>query len=203
MSDNDNVTRFPPASRHAPQADTVPLEAGKLEMIVTYLQMRSRPAGLTLPQRAEALSVVRARRPTLSFYRYLYNTVGADWMWYERNQLADRELAAIIQDAHVGLYVMNIGGVPAGFVELDRRREDEVEIAYFGLMPEFIGRGLGRYLLSWAIDKAFGSAVESQPSRLWVHTCNHDHPHALALYQRSGFDVYRQERTIIDDPRMD
>ena len=128
MSDNDNVRHFPPASRHAPPDDAAPLEAGKLEMIVTYLQMRSRPAGLALPQRAEALSVVRARRPTLSFYRYLYNTVGADWMWYERNQLADRDLAAIIQDAHVGVYVMNIGGVPAGFVELDRRREDEVEI---------------------------------------------------------------------------
>ena len=202
MSDNDNVSRFPPASRHAPQDDAVPLEAGKLEMIITYLQMRARPAGLILPQRAEALSVIRARRPTLSFYRYLYNTVGADWMWYERNQLPDRELAAIIHDVHVGIYVMYTGGVPAGFVELDRRRADEVELAYFGLMPEFIGRGLGHYLLSWAIDKAFGSALESQPGRLWVHTCNHDHPHALAVYQRSGFGVYRQERTVIDDPRM-
>jgi GNAT superfamily N-acetyltransferase len=96
---------------------------------------------------------------------------------------------------------MYTGGVPAGFVELDRRREDEVEIAYFGLLPEFIGRGLGRYLLAWSIDKAFALAPEGISHRLWVHTCNHDHPEALALYQRAGFDVYRQERLIIDDRR--
>jgi ribosomal protein S18 acetylase RimI-like enzyme len=99
---------------------------------------------------------------------------------------------------------MYCGGVPAGFIELDSRPTDnshdkEVEIAYFGLMPEFIGRGLGRYLLAWGIGKAF----ESDLGRLWVHTCNFDHPEALALYQRAGFEAYRQERTIIDDPRSE
>ena len=202
MSDKDTVTRFPVSqASHARARPAEAVPPGKLQMVVTYLQLRARPVGLLLPQRAEALSIIRARRPTLSFYRYLYDTVGADWMWYERHQLNERELARIIQDPHVGVYVMYSGGVPAGFVELDRRREDEVEIAYFGLLPEFIGRGLGRYLLAWSIDKAFGLSPENHPGRLWVHTCNYDHPEALALYQRAGFDAYRQERSIIDDPR--
>jgi len=202
MRDEDKVTPFP-LSR-TPKARALPAEAvpaGKLAMVVNYLQMRARPAGLVLPQRAEALSIIRARRPTLSYYRYLYDTVGADWMWYERRLLNDRDLAAIVHDPHVGVYVMYAGGVPAGFIELDRRHEDEVEIAYFGLLPEFIGRGLGRYLLAWSIDKAFGARQESRPGRLWVHTCNHDHPGALAMYQRAGFVAYRQESSIIDDPR--
>ena len=204
MSDKDKVTRFPVSqASHVREVPAEPVPPGKLAMVVNYLQMRTRPAGLQLPQRAEALSIIRARRPTLSYYRYLYDTVGADWMWYERHQLNDRELARIIHDPHVGVYVMYSGGVPAGFVELDRRREDEVEIAYFGLLPEFIGRGLGRYLLAWSIDKAFGLNLESHPGRLWVHTCNYDHPEALALYQRAGFAAYRQERSIIDDPRIE
>ena len=203
MSDNDKVKRLPVPSRpQASVASAAQVPAGKLAMVVTYLQMHTRPPGLFLPQRAEALSIIRARRPTVSYYRYLYDTVGADWMWFERHQLNDRELATIIQDPRVGVYVMYVGGVPAGFVELDRRREDEVEIAYFGLLPEFIGRGLGRYLLAWSIDKAFGSSTESRPGRLWVHTCNHDHPEALALYQRAGFGAYRQEHLVIEDPRL-
>ena len=203
MSDKDNVTRFP-ASQASPSESgtTTPLPAGKIEMVVTYLQMRSRPTGLLLPQRAEPLSIIRARQPTLSYYRYLYDGVGADWMWYERHRLNDRQLSEILADPKVGIYVMYLGGVPAGFVELDRRRNAEVEIAYFGLLPEFIGRGLGRYLLTWAIDKAFGSVIEDHPQRLWLHTCNFDHPQALAVYQRAGFDVYRQEHSIVDDPRV-
>lgn len=201
MIEQDNVTRFP-TSQAVHLAPVEPLPAGKLEMVVTHLQMRARPPGLVMPQRAEALSVTRARRPTVSYYRYLYDTVGADWMWFERRRLGDLELAAIIHNRHVGIYVMSTGGVPAGFVELDWRREDEVEIAYFGLLPEFIGRGLGRYLLAWAIDKAFSSAPERPAQRLWLHTCNYDHPGALAIYQRAGFSAFRQERSIIDDPRL-
>ncbi|MFT5174745.1 MAG: GNAT superfamily N-acetyltransferase [Gammaproteobacteria bacterium] len=201
MNDEDNVTRFP-TSQAAHPAPADPLPRGKLEMVVTHLQMRARPPGLVMPQRAEALSIIRARRPTVSYYRYLYDTVGAEWMWFERRRLADRELAAIIHSPHVGIYVMYTSGVPAGFVELDWRREDEVEIAYFGLLPEFIGRGLGRYLLAWAIDKAFSSTPERPALRLWVHTCNYDHPEALANYQRAGFSAYRQERSVIDDPKL-
>ena len=106
------------------------------------------------------------------------------------------DLAAIIQDPLVEIYVLYAGGVPAGFSELDRHTGTEVELAYFGLAPEFIGRGLGRFLLHWSRDAAWRHG----PSRLWVHTCNLDHPGAFALYQRAGFVPYRQEPQVIDDP---
>ncbi len=88
--------------------------------------------------------------------------------------------------------------MPAGFAELDRRAEPDIELAYFGLVPEFIGRGLSNYLLSAALDIAWSH----EPKRVWVHTNTLDHPRALALYQRLGFQPYKQERKTIPDPRI-
>ena len=87
------------------------------------------------------------------------------------------------------VFVLHVRGVPAGYVELDRRIEDEVEIAYFGLVPDFIGRGLGPALLGWALERAWSCG----PRRVWLHTCSLDHPKALAVYRRAGFEVYDRE----------
>jgi len=175
----------------------VDVPEGKLEEVITYLEMRARPARKHLTKRLDNLAVMRAHRPTVSFYRYLYNSVGAPWLWYERRLLHDDALKQIISDENVYVYVLYVGGVPAGYVELDARVRSEIEIAYFGLIPEFVGRGLGQYFLNWSVDKAWSF----EPQRVWVHTCNHDHPHAGAIYQRAGFVPYRQERNLIDDPR--
>ena len=72
-----------------------------------------------------------------------------------------------------------------------------IELAYFGLMPEFIGKGLGKFFLNAMIDRAWAH----KPKRVWLHTCTLDHPQALAVYQRAGFTPYKQEVKIFDDPR--
>jgi GNAT superfamily N-acetyltransferase len=90
-----------------------------------------------------------------------------------------------------------VGGVPAGYAELDCRHSGEIELAYFGLIPEFIGRGLGAYFLAWAVDRAW----QREPRRLWVHTCSLDHPRALATYRAIGFAEYARESVRIADPR--
>jgi len=87
--------------------------------------------------------------------------------------------------------------VPAGYAELDRRQPLEVELAYFGLMPEFIGRGLGGFMLNWTVHRAWSS----EPRRVWLHTCTLDHPQALAVYQKAGFEIYQREQKFEDDPR--
>ena len=97
----------------------------------------------------------------------------------------------------VEILVLYRNGAPAGFAELDRRQEGQIELAYFGLMPEAIGQGLGVWLLHEIIDIAWSC----EPERLWLHTCTHDHPRALPLYQRAGFAPYRQETRTIPDPR--
>jgi GNAT superfamily N-acetyltransferase len=80
-------------------------------------------------------------------------------------------------------------GVPAGFAELDRRIEGEIEVVQFGLLQEFIGQGLGRYFLQWTIDKAWSY----QPRRFWLHTDSKDHPAALPNYLKAGFEIYKEE----------
>jgi GNAT superfamily N-acetyltransferase len=157
---------------------------GQVDTVVTYLEMTLPPAsaGPVLPAGVE---VRHARRPTVAFYRYLYEIVGGPWMWTERRLLSDQALAQILGDPRVEVNVLWVDGVPAGYAELDRRQPSEVELAYFGVAPSFIGRGLGRLLLAWAIRHAWRSKLD----RLWVHTCDLDHPRALDVYRSAGFQV--------------
>jgi GNAT superfamily N-acetyltransferase len=174
-----------------------PRPDGTLQVTVTYLQMTRPPSGSLRRSRADDLIILRAREPTVAFYRFLYNHVGEPWLWYERRALADNALAAILNDSKVHVYVLYRSGVPAGYVELDYRVSDEVELAYFGLFPEQTGMGLGPWLLGWALETAWASG----PSRLIVNTCNLDHPKAIIVYQRAGFSPYRQETCTMTDPR--
>jgi GNAT superfamily N-acetyltransferase len=174
------------------------LPPGKLRDVITYLEMFGRPAKPPVPPPAGKLALMRAQRCTVSFYRYLYAAVGERWLWYERRVWSDERLAAEIQSPGIEIFVLHVGGVPAGYFELDIREAAETELAYFGLMPEFIGRGCGSYLLQAAIDRAF----ERKLKRLWVHTCTFDHPRALGVYQRAGFTVYRRSPVVFDDPRL-
>jgi GNAT superfamily N-acetyltransferase len=171
---------------------------GKLDDVVTYLEMKERPTRPPVPVPQGKLALMRAEPCSVAFYRYLYNTVGENWLWFERRLWSDERLAALIQKPEVEIFVLYVGGVPAGFYELDRSAAHDIELAYFGLVPEFIGRGYGAYLLRAAVD----SAWQHNPRRLWVHTCTFDHPRALGSYQRAGFVVYRREPVTFDDPRL-
>ena len=154
----------------------------------TYLQMFARPERVVPPPR-EGLVVVHARKPTLAYYRFLYDGVGRDYDWPSLKKLSEAELAALLNDPRLEVHVLMADGVPAGFAELDRRTEGEVELVQFGLMPEFIGQGLGRYFLQWSIDKAWSYG----PRRFWLHTDTKDHPAALPNYLKAGFSVYKEE----------
>ena len=175
------------------QAD---MPAGKLRMVITYLEMTSYPK---LPKRkspVSAVAVIRAYNPTVSYYRYLYDAVGKPWLWYERRMLSDDELSKIIRHPEVYVYVIYVRGTPVGFSELDYRDSSDVKIAYFGLVPEYIGHGLGTYFLEKTVQTGWSEDVK----RMWVTTCNFDHPRAISTYQKVGFSPYKQEIKIIDDP---
>jgi GNAT superfamily N-acetyltransferase len=171
---------------------------GKLDDIVTYLEMRERPVRPPVPLPPGKLALMRADNCSVAFYRYLYDTVGEDWLWFERRLWSDERLAALLGKPEVEIFVLYVGGVPAGFYELDRSDSRAIELAYFGLVAAFIGRGYGAYLLRAAID----SAWQHNPQRVWVHTCTFDHPRALGAYQRAGFVVYRRDPVRFDDPRL-
>ena len=153
-----------------------------------YLEMRS--AAVQTPMDLPTGTIVlRADPPTVSYYRFLYDAVGRDWNWTSRKALSDEEIVHIIRDPRVEVLVLYVSGAPAGFAELDRRVVGEVELKQFGLCPEFIGKGLGPRFLRQVLE----SAWRDGPQRVWLHTCTQDHPGALAVYQRAGFELYAQE----------
>jgi GNAT superfamily N-acetyltransferase len=172
---------------------------GKLEVITTYLEMHQPPRhGGPTRMGGRELKVIRAKPPTVSFYRYLYNTVGGPWLWWERRAMEDRELAAIVQNDDVEVHVLYVDGCPAGYGEIDRRRPEDAELSYFGLVPDFLGQGLGLWFLGRALDVAWSAEAR----RVWVHTCSLDHPRALLVYQRLGFVAYDEVPRTIEDPRL-
>jgi GNAT superfamily N-acetyltransferase len=146
------------------------------------------PPRVDLPAR-EGVQVVHAQRPTVAYYRFLHDTVGQDYSWTSRRSLSDADLGAIIHDPRVQVHVLMADGVPAGFAELDGRIAGEIELVHFGLMPEFIGIGLGRWFLHWVIEKAWSL----QPRRFWLHTDVMDHPAAMPNYLKAGFVAYKEE----------
>ncbi len=156
---------------------------------VTWLEMTARPA---LPRRAlplSGLSLVRAEIPPVHYFRYLYDAVGAPYEWTDLHTWSDAEIAAFAQHDAMHLNVAHLDGCPAGFVMLDFREAPVADIAYFGLAPEFVGRGLGSWLLLEGIHDAWDAGID----RLTVNTCTLDHPAALPLYRSMGFVPVRTE----------
>ena len=159
------------------------------EVITTYLEMRARPSlQVTRPSRSGML--LRLEEPTVGFYRYLYDAIGSRWGWTERSEMSDDELLSVFTDDEVEIFVLFMGGIPAGSFELDRRVEGAVELRHFGLVPEFIGRGLGKHLLASAVDAAW----DHEPERVWVRSSSLDHPRGLLTYQWAGFVPYQSSR---------
>jgi GNAT superfamily N-acetyltransferase len=144
----------------------------------------------TVPAPRDGLTALHAQQPSVLYYRFLYDAVGKEYNWLSRRKLSDDELAAILNDPLNEVHVLYVDGSPAGFAELDRRQPDEVELVQFGLMPDFIGQGLGSWFLQWTIDKVWSY----QPKRFWLHTCTLDHPAAVPTYNKAGFVQYKEEQ---------
>jgi GNAT superfamily N-acetyltransferase len=161
----------------------------RVGVTVTFLRMDQRPAE-TAPGLLPGQQVLRVGAPSVAFYRYLYNTVGADYVWWLRRTMSDDELHAMLRDPLVTLYVLYADGEPAGFFELDARGWTDVNLSYFGLMPHAVGIGVGYAFLRQAVDLVWRSGARG----MTVNTCTADHPRALPTYLRAGFRTVRQVR---------
>ena len=160
--------------------------------VTTYfLEMKS-ASWLKDNTEARGLAIVECEHKQFQFNRFLYQLVGSDWRWTDKNGWTDAQWQAFAENDNLRTWVGYCKGSPAGYFELQQQRGGDVEIAYFGLAPRFIGQGFGGYLLARAIKSAW--AWEGT-RRVWVHTCTLDHPRALPNYQARGFVVYKVETT--------
>lgn len=160
-----------------------------VEVTRTFLEM-TRPEDLVPACSDDAdLVVQHAERCPASFYRYLYVEVGRAYHWLDRLAWTDDQIRAHLQCPQVELWVLYASGAPAGYFELLRHPDRSTEVAYFGLLPEFHGRGLGKHLLTVAVQRAW----EGGTARVWLHTCTLDGSAALPNYLKRGFRRVRQE----------
>ena len=171
---------------------------GRFRSTVTDLEMRVPPQGpAPAPPRA-GVRVARWDRPDPGAYLDLFRRIGQSWLWHGRLVQDAADLAAMLRSPELEVWRLWVDDDVAGLCELDRSRPGEVLIAYFGLAPEYIGSGLGGFLMRSMLRDAWRGDVR----RVWLHTCTEDHPGALRFYQHMGFVIRGRRTEWVRDPRL-
>jgi len=170
---------------------------GKIAAVVTHLEMLERPA--IAPDAHGAWTLRHVSVPDLDWFRELYRSIGAEWLWFSRLRMSDAELAARIQSPATKIYALVHDGRDEGLVHLDFSEPNQSELSLFGVTAKLIGTGAARFLMNCALERAWRPGV----TRVWLHTCSFDHPNALAFYQRAGFRPFRRQVEVADDPPLD
>ncbi len=166
----------------------------QLQTTVTFLHMPKPVLVRQPPAPKGKVAIMKADRLPIHFYRYLYDVIGREYHWVFRKRMSDGDLTRYLATAGIEVYVLYKDGVPAGFAEIDFTHGEATNLAYFGLVPDYLGGGLGAFFLHQVIELMW----EKGANRLLVNTCTLDHPRALPLYQRMGFMPYAQEIQTIE-----
>ena len=166
--------------------------------MVTHLEMRTRPA-VSAESSVQGWSVARIEQPSVDWFRDIYRRIGTDWLWFMRLRMPRDKLAALLAEPAREFYALRADGSDEGLIELHLVHPGACDLAFFGVTPELIGRGAGRFLMNHAIALAWSQPIE----RFVVNTCSFDHPGALRFYMRSGFVPIRRQVELVDDPRID
>jgi ribosomal protein S18 acetylase RimI-like enzyme len=151
--------------------------------------MRAPAALRPAPVPSVDLAITQERRAAPELYRLLYGEIGRQHYWIDRAAWTDAEISRHLDRPDIDLWVARSLSQPAGYFELRRCDDGAVELAYFGVMPGFQGKGVGAYLLTEAARAAWAL----KPGRVWLHTSSLDHPAALSNYLKRGFAITRVE----------
>lgn len=164
-----------------------------VEVVRTYLELKT-PGQLRAALSSDPrVSFVRRPEITAEEYRRLYHDVGASWHWHDRDTWTHARLNDYLSRSTVAVWEAFYDDESAGYFELEKHADGSVEIAYFGLRVKFIGRGIGKAMLTYAAHQAWAQ----QPTRVWLHTCTLDSIHALPNYLARGFTPYHEERYVV------
>lgn len=170
------------------------LAPGKIAAVVTYLEMLERP----VHAKTSSVRLREIKNPDLNWYRGVFRRAGKHWLWWSRLEMSDAQLSAVFNAPTTELFIAESGGAEVGMAELDRSSPGQVEIAFFGLYAEALGKGLGRPFMDALLERAW---IDST-SRVWVHTCTLDSPVALPFYVKCGFRPYKRAIEVAEDPRL-
>ena len=160
----------------------------------TYLEMRA-SSELNVARSDDPLIKIEQQRDcSVELFRFLYREVGKNYFWTDRLPWSDEQITAYLEQPEVSLWLMTYDDDIAGYFELKKEADGSTEVAYFGLMPQFIGRGLGKHLLTSAVEQAWADGA----TRVWLHTCTDDDPAALPNYLKRGFQPFKTEQYTVE-----
>jgi len=174
-----------------------PVSPGNIANTVICMEMTQKPV-LRTPKSNHGLTLVRLENPDLDNYRTFYRQVGENWLWDKHLAMSDEELRKTLTDPQIETYILYEGTRQSGLLTLDFREPEECEIVYFGVIQDCIGKGAGRFLMDSALSIAWGHPIK----RLWLHTCNFDHPDTVAIYKHFGFHPYAYMVEVVPDARL-
>jgi ribosomal protein S18 acetylase RimI-like enzyme len=131
------------------------LEAAGFEAFrTTYIYELTREHARPSMKRSTPFTLVVTGEIDVSTYRDLYRETSDNWA--TRLAWSDEELVERFSEPGVALVLAYEGERLVGHLELEIIEEESyAEVAYFGVLPEVRGRGLGRALLARGIEEAF------------------------------------------------
>jgi|TARA_E500000178_G_scaffold246646_1_gene243249 ribosomal protein S18 acetylase RimI-like enzyme len=139
---------------------------------------------------SDRYSIEFLKKPDFQINKFFYKNVGKKHNWVDRLIWTEKQWIEYVSDKKVKTYILKDNNEFAGYFELIfHKDENEVEIAYLGLLEEYLNLKLGSYILSTAIKKSF----ILNPKRVWVHTCSLDHKNALNNYISRGMKIFKKE----------
>ncbi|MEO5877201.1 MAG: GNAT family N-acetyltransferase [Streptosporangiaceae bacterium] len=163
--------------------------------VTTWYLEQTAPADLSPARRPQVpVEVIRAEIACPEFNRFLYTAVGGDWSWTDRLIWSYDHWQDWLSRPGTETWVAYVHGTPAGYAEFDPQPGGVVEITAFGLLPAFIGQGLGGWLLTEAASRAWDLATRwpglPPTTRVWLHTASLDGANARTNYTKRGFRLY-------------
>lgn len=170
----------------------------RIEVTRTYLEMRQRSQLQPWLLEDPRIRIEVQPNCSVDLFRSLYVEVGKNYHWIDRLAWTDQDIRAYLAQPEISLWLMTYDKETAGYFELRKCEDGSTEIAYFGLMPQFIGRGLGKHLLTSAVEQAWADGA----NRVWLHTCTLDDPAALPNYLKRGFKSFKTEKYEVELPSV-
>lgn len=157
-----------------------------------YLEMREKPDDYHNDLRYTA---VKMAPESPEICKYMYTYVGASWRWKSRLVWNNNDWANHLSRRDIQFWILLATNNPVGYFELLRHPDNDVEITYLGLLPAYIGKGLGRHLLETAAEKAW----HMSDHRIWLKTSTTDHPNALDNYLKRGFSIFETRQILPEE----
>ena len=160
------------------------------EIIRNYLEIKSLDELFEVKKPNEDYYLEKVMPSDYQLNKFFYKQIGKSHKWVDRLEWNDSNWIKYVSNKNVSTFVLKKKANIVGFFELIYHKDkSEIEIAYFGLLDEYIGEKLGGYMLSEAIKKSFSFNIK----RVWVHTCSLDHINALKNYLSRGMKIYNKE----------